>query len=81
MRNQVNAIRAKLTAGIVRYRKNATNMTNVDSSDESREAGLQKPQTHFAQSAKIFDSHSCAMNTHDSCMRSTIVKSGLRTCT
>jgi hypothetical protein len=43
MRNQVNAIRAKLTAGIVRYRKNATNMTNLDSSDESREAGVQKP--------------------------------------
>ena len=43
MRNQVNAIRAKLTAGIVRCMKNATNMTNVDSSDEWGEAGVQNP--------------------------------------
>ena len=43
MRRQVNASRVKLTGGIVRYMKNVTNVMNVDSSGEPREAGAKKP--------------------------------------
>ena len=43
MRGQVNAIRFKLTGGTVRYMKNVTNVMNVDSSGEPREAGAKKP--------------------------------------